>query len=231
MRAHAGHERWRMDFVLPWVAAGRLSEIGPGWGVFALLALDAGFDVTGIEMDERCCAYLRDAARRRGGPDRRARARARRGPDRRRSIAAVARHRARAPAVRAGRRPRPSGWSPAGCSSSPRRTPARSASGCCGSRWPHVDAPRHLYLHPRAGARPGGRGARARARRAGQRRSRHARLERVRLDARAAPRARRRRRPRPGAGRRRRRPARRGRSSARPAAARPTPPSSESRLP
>src|SRR3954453_5245440 len=40
MQRIAGHERWRLDFVLPWVKSGRLVEIGPGWGVFALLARD-----------------------------------------------------------------------------------------------------------------------------------------------------------------------------------------------
>jgi hypothetical protein len=41
---------------------GRLVEIGPGEGVFARAARNAGFDVTAIEMDARACAHLRDAA-------------------------------------------------------------------------------------------------------------------------------------------------------------------------
>jgi 2-polyprenyl-3-methyl-5-hydroxy-6-metoxy-1,4-benzoquinol methylase len=42
--------------------AGRLVEIGPGEGVFARAAQNAGFDVTAIEMDARACAHLRDVA-------------------------------------------------------------------------------------------------------------------------------------------------------------------------
>jgi SAM-dependent methyltransferase len=42
--------------------AGRLIEIGPGEGVFARAAQNAGFDVTAIEMDARACQHLRDAA-------------------------------------------------------------------------------------------------------------------------------------------------------------------------
>ncbi|MHB8235322.1 MAG: class I SAM-dependent methyltransferase [Solirubrobacteraceae bacterium] len=42
--------------------AGRLIEIGPGEGVFARAARNAGFDVTAIEMDARACEHLREAA-------------------------------------------------------------------------------------------------------------------------------------------------------------------------
>jgi SAM-dependent methyltransferase len=41
---------------------GRLVEIGPGEGVFARAARNAGFDVTAIEMDARACAHLRETA-------------------------------------------------------------------------------------------------------------------------------------------------------------------------
>jgi SAM-dependent methyltransferase len=41
---------------------GRLVEIGPGEGVFARAAHNAGFDVTAIEMDARACEHLREAA-------------------------------------------------------------------------------------------------------------------------------------------------------------------------
>lgn len=40
------------------MSGGRLVEIGPAHGAFALQAVEAGFDVTAIEMDERCCRYL-----------------------------------------------------------------------------------------------------------------------------------------------------------------------------
>jgi 2-polyprenyl-3-methyl-5-hydroxy-6-metoxy-1,4-benzoquinol methylase len=40
------------------VSRGRLVEIGPGAGAFSFAARRAGFDVTAIEMDARCCTYL-----------------------------------------------------------------------------------------------------------------------------------------------------------------------------
>jgi SAM-dependent methyltransferase len=35
-------------------------EIGPAYGLFAYLAKQAGFEVNAIEMDDRCCQFLRD---------------------------------------------------------------------------------------------------------------------------------------------------------------------------
>ncbi len=40
------------------VRSGRLLEIGPGMGAFARAAVLAGFDVTAVEMDARCCEYI-----------------------------------------------------------------------------------------------------------------------------------------------------------------------------
>ncbi len=40
---------------------GRLVEVGPGAGVFAFGARRAGFEVTALEMDSRTCQHLRDA--------------------------------------------------------------------------------------------------------------------------------------------------------------------------
>lgn len=55
----AEHERYKMDIVRKFVRAGRLLEIGPGLGGFAYLAKGAGFSVETVEMDERCCQFLR----------------------------------------------------------------------------------------------------------------------------------------------------------------------------
>jgi 2-polyprenyl-3-methyl-5-hydroxy-6-metoxy-1,4-benzoquinol methylase len=52
-------QQWTLDTVLAHKPGGRLLEIGPAYGLFAYLAKRAGFDVTGIEMDARCCAFLR----------------------------------------------------------------------------------------------------------------------------------------------------------------------------
>lgn len=53
-------QQWKLDTVLAQAKTGRLLEIGPAYGLFAYLAKRAGFDVTGIEMDARCCAFLRE---------------------------------------------------------------------------------------------------------------------------------------------------------------------------
>ena len=41
------------------VPQGRLLEIGPSYGDFVYLAKQAGYDVTAIEMNEKCCLFLR----------------------------------------------------------------------------------------------------------------------------------------------------------------------------
>ncbi len=53
-------QQWKIDEVLRHAKGGRLLEIGPAYGLFAHLAKRAGFDVTAIEMDSRCSAFLRE---------------------------------------------------------------------------------------------------------------------------------------------------------------------------
>ncbi len=50
----------KIDLVRKFATGGRLLEIGPAFGVFAWQAKDAGFTVDAIEMDSRCCEFLRD---------------------------------------------------------------------------------------------------------------------------------------------------------------------------
>lgn len=58
-----GHaERFKLDIVRRHRQAGRLIEIGPASGAFAYLAKTSGFEVTAIEMDQRCAEYLRGTA-------------------------------------------------------------------------------------------------------------------------------------------------------------------------
>ena len=52
-------ERYKLALIEPHAKSGRLVEIGPGPGTFALAAREAGYDVTGIEMDARSCEHLR----------------------------------------------------------------------------------------------------------------------------------------------------------------------------
>lgn len=51
-----------MELLLRAVAPpGRLVEIGGAWVVFAAQARGAGFQVHVLEMDSRCCDYLRNS--------------------------------------------------------------------------------------------------------------------------------------------------------------------------
>jgi 2-polyprenyl-3-methyl-5-hydroxy-6-metoxy-1,4-benzoquinol methylase len=58
--AASAFDQYKVDFIERFTQKGRLLEIGPAWGYFAYRAKRAGFDVHAIEMDERCCRFLRD---------------------------------------------------------------------------------------------------------------------------------------------------------------------------
>ena len=49
-----------MNVLLDYKKSGSLLEIGPSIGYFCALSQDAGFDVSAIEMDEKCVAFLND---------------------------------------------------------------------------------------------------------------------------------------------------------------------------
>jgi 2-polyprenyl-3-methyl-5-hydroxy-6-metoxy-1,4-benzoquinol methylase len=57
--ASAGPERYKLDIVGRFVPAGRLVEIGPAVGGFAVVAQEAGYETSAIEMDAACCEFLR----------------------------------------------------------------------------------------------------------------------------------------------------------------------------
>lgn len=50
---------WKIDWLLRFARQGRLLEIGPAYGLFAYMAKQAGFAVTVVERNEGCCHYLR----------------------------------------------------------------------------------------------------------------------------------------------------------------------------
>ena len=56
----AAPERYKLDLVRSLVPRGRLIEVGPAIGGFAVHAQGAGYDTTAIEMDPACCGFLRD---------------------------------------------------------------------------------------------------------------------------------------------------------------------------
>lgn len=58
LRDRVDFELHKIELLRAHVDTGRLVEIGPSFGAFAMAAREAGFDVTGIEMDSACCAHL-----------------------------------------------------------------------------------------------------------------------------------------------------------------------------
>lgn len=56
----AAAEQYKLEIVRSFAAGGRLVEIGPAVGGFSAIMKDAGYDVSAIEMDADCCRYLRD---------------------------------------------------------------------------------------------------------------------------------------------------------------------------
>lgn len=62
LEANYEHERYKIDMIRPFKASGRLLEIGPSLGTFAYAAKCAGYDVNTIEMDKACSKYLNDIA-------------------------------------------------------------------------------------------------------------------------------------------------------------------------
>lgn len=51
-------ERYRVELLRRHVGTGALVDVGAGPGAFAAAAKGAGFEVTAIEMDRRCCDYM-----------------------------------------------------------------------------------------------------------------------------------------------------------------------------
>jgi len=60
LRKVARAEHYKIDMVKTVAESGSLLEVGPAFGVFAYQAKEAGFTVDTIEMDGRCCDFLRD---------------------------------------------------------------------------------------------------------------------------------------------------------------------------
>lgn len=53
-------DRYKIEIIQRFVTAGNLLEIGPSYGGFSYLAKKAGFCVDAIEMNAKCCEFLRD---------------------------------------------------------------------------------------------------------------------------------------------------------------------------
>jgi SAM-dependent methyltransferase len=144
LREEGRREAWRMQIVARHASGGRLVEIGPGNGIFAVQAVEAGFETAVVERDAGACAHLRDTlgieAVRSDAPEHALAAMA---PSRAIVLWHVLEHVAHPWALvdAAGANLEPGGVLVVA-------TPNPRALGLrlLGRRWPHVDAPRHLFL-------------------------------------------------------------------------------------
>jgi hypothetical protein len=142
----APNEAHKVRMIAPWRSSGKLVEVGPGAGVFSFCASRSGFDVTAVEMDTRTCDYMRTQV----------------GVSAVESEDPASELRALAPVsvialwhvIEHLRDP----WGfidaaaeslePGGVLALSAPNPESLQFRALGSRWAHVDAPRHLFLIP-----------------------------------------------------------------------------------
>jgi 2-polyprenyl-3-methyl-5-hydroxy-6-metoxy-1,4-benzoquinol methylase len=148
----AGHaEEWKLAFLKPWIERGSIVEVGPAVGIFARVAQRAGFDVTAIEMDARCCSHLeRTVGIRAICSDAPEQALAQVGPTRAVVLWHVLEHLQRPVAVLEQAAAK---LDPGGVVALAMPNPGSLQFRLLRGRWAHVDAPRHLFLIPFAALR------------------------------------------------------------------------------
>jgi 2-polyprenyl-3-methyl-5-hydroxy-6-metoxy-1,4-benzoquinol methylase len=139
-------ERWRVELLRRFVEPGTLVEIGPGFGIFAGAAVDAGFEVHGIDMDSHTTELLRAApgitATTSDEPEK--------------VLKTLPPSRAIALWHSIEHLPDPAGMlasaaenlEPGGVLALATPNPSSLQFRLLGARWLHLDAPRHLYLIP-----------------------------------------------------------------------------------
>jgi 2-polyprenyl-3-methyl-5-hydroxy-6-metoxy-1,4-benzoquinol methylase len=54
---------YKIDLVRQYLQQGRLLEVGPALGIFAVQAKSSGFEVSAIELDHQCCSFLNNVAK------------------------------------------------------------------------------------------------------------------------------------------------------------------------
>lgn len=144
----ASGEASKLALLAPAGSSGRLVEIGPGFGVFARAAHQAGFDVTGIEMDRRCCGYLESIVGVAAiNSDQPAEALAVLPPSRAIVLWHVMEH---LPEPWEVLRAAAANLEPGGVLAVAMPNPQAFQFRLLRGRWAHVDAPRHLFLIPAA---------------------------------------------------------------------------------
>lgn len=141
-------DRTKIEIVNRFAGGKRLLEIGPAFGVFAFQAKQDGFEVDTIEMDERCCAYLRDtvkvAAVQSLAPQEALRGMAQH------DVIALWQVLEHLPDVRAVIEAAARNLADDGILVVTTPNPDATQWKIMGSHWPHLDAPRHLALIPAA---------------------------------------------------------------------------------
>jgi len=148
LRAHAALEAHKVELLRAHVAPGRLVEIGPSFGAFALAAREATFDVTGIEMDADCCAFLEGTVGVRAIHSREPDAvLSRLQPSRAIAMWHVLEHLEHPDRLL---RAAAANLEPGGVLAIAVPNPQSLGFRLLRSRWAHLDAPRHLCLVPRA---------------------------------------------------------------------------------
>jgi SAM-dependent methyltransferase len=142
----ADASRNKIELVNRFAAGKRLAEIGSAFGVFVLQAKQAGYDVDAIEMDARCCAYLRDQVGVRAVQSDTPHEALRTLPEH--DVVAlwhVLEHlRDPAAVIEAAAE----NLAPGGVLVIATPNPEAAQFGLMGHHWPHLDAPRHLALMP-----------------------------------------------------------------------------------
>lgn len=136
----------KIHIVKQFAAGGRLLEVGPAFGVFAWRAKRDGFTVDVIEMDERCCAFLRA----------RGLASVQQSNMPHEAIGTTPPHDVIAAWHVMEHLPQPLAFLEAAASNLAAGghlilampNPQARQFGWMGRRWPHVDAPRHINLIP-----------------------------------------------------------------------------------
>lgn len=146
LAAAAVAEAPRLELLARYVDGGRMVEIGPSQGVFATAARAKGFDVVALEMDAACCEHLeRVAGVRAINTAEPAEALTRLPPSRAVAMWHVIEH-LRDPwgtlqAIA-------TNLEPGGVLALAAPNPDAIQARLFGSRWVHLDAPRHLTLIP-----------------------------------------------------------------------------------
>jgi hypothetical protein len=137
---------YRVALLRDHVASGHLIEIGAGTGAFACTAAAAGFEVTAVEMNEQCCRHLSEQERITAiCSDRPLEALASLPPARAAALWHVLEHLPNPAEVleRTAEKLEPGGVLAIGVPN-----PLSLQFRVTGSRWAHLDAPRHMCLIP-----------------------------------------------------------------------------------